>query len=114
MKSNLPSTAEPPDEPMPAAQVPPVSFHFQHDSQHQASSYLIVVPDKTIMMLPPHHPLRTLVYHFNRLRTPSDRLAALATALRAAEQDGLLHPGFWAALKRRVRRWLTRRTKETT
>jgi hypothetical protein len=72
----------------------PIETHTSHDGA--CRSFLVLVSDKTIKALNYGHPFRALQTVFNGGGRQSSRLAALAEALRAAEDDGIAYPGLRA------------------
>lgn len=70
------------------AAVASVELHFNREEG--CTAFLVVVPDDVLGQINEGHPLRGLTIAFNGIGPKSSRLFALARALKAAEDAGVV------------------------
>lgn len=79
-----------------------VELHFYRDTD--ATAFLVAVPDAALVRLNKGHPIRGLTIAFNSLGPKSQRLFALARAVKEAEEAGVIH-------KKPSKRWYARASR---
>ena len=90
----------------------PIKLHYFRNSTEgeSVSTFLVTIPDSSLVGLNQGHAMRGLTIAFNGLGRPSSRLRALADALKEAEDafDPIGNPVADAGLSRRFARWITK------
>lgn len=79
------------------------------DDKAGLSCFTVTIPDRALMGINQGLPLRALTIRFNGMGRPSDRLLALAQAVRQFEDEGVAYPGLVEVIRRKIKRWFSRK-----
>lgn len=69
----------------------------------------MIVPEKVLHAVNDGHPLRAVQSVWNGGTRQSSKLFALAKAVKAAEDEGLMYPGLWAVVRAKLQRLFSRK-----